>query len=408
VTVVLSLFMAANFADKAAFGLAAVPIMREMHLSSTTFGLLGSSFFLLFALSAVAVGRLGDRVSTTWLLPAMAIVWSAAQLPLLAPVGLAAFFGCRILLGAGEGPALPVALHAAYARFPDAQRPLVTAVVEAGVPLGSALAALAVTRMIATSGWHVAFAVLGIVSLVWACAWPLCARWSPEPRIERAARAADVPVRVLIGNRTLLGVMAAGFCGYWVSALAVVWLPSYLQVSAGLTEIAVGTVLTVAWLVQIPLFLAVGWFSGYLTGRGASSNVARAGLATAGLAVGGAAMLGLGWATSAPVSIVLTALCLSSTVVVVTLLPPIVAEVAPDAQRSTGLGVCLAVASLGGVLGPLTFGRLIDAAGGGTAGYRVAFLASGALVVVATLVAQALMRPREDAERIRQLTASAP
>lgn len=44
----LFLFMLINFADKAVIGIAAVPIMQELQLSPREFGLIGSSFFLLF------------------------------------------------------------------------------------------------------------------------------------------------------------------------------------------------------------------------------------------------------------------------------------------------------------------------------------------------------------------------
>jgi len=98
----------------------------ELYLSPSQFGLLGASFFALFSIAALIVGWLGDRISTKWLLGGMALIWTAAQLALLAPVSLAAFFGYRILLGASEGPALPTALHAAYKWFPDRDRPLVT------------------------------------------------------------------------------------------------------------------------------------------------------------------------------------------------------------------------------------------------------------------------------------------
>ena len=46
---------AINFADKAVLGLAAMPIIRELHLSPTQYGLVSGSFFLLFALSSVVV-----------------------------------------------------------------------------------------------------------------------------------------------------------------------------------------------------------------------------------------------------------------------------------------------------------------------------------------------------------------
>jgi MFS transporter, ACS family, D-galactonate transporter len=159
----------------------------------------------------------------------MALIWTAAQLALLAPVSLAAFFGYRILLGASEGPALPTALHAAYKWFPDRDRPLVTAILEAGIPIGSALAALTATRMIVTAGWHVAFGVLGLASLLWCCVWLLVDRAAPQPEVACNERHAS-------RSRTIIGVMIAGFAVYWVSTLAVIWLPSFLQVAVALTK----------------------------------------------------------------------------------------------------------------------------------------------------------------------------
>jgi MFS transporter, ACS family, D-galactonate transporter len=45
----LFLFMLINFADRAVLGLAAVPIMQELGLSHTQFGLIGASFFTFFS-----------------------------------------------------------------------------------------------------------------------------------------------------------------------------------------------------------------------------------------------------------------------------------------------------------------------------------------------------------------------
>ena len=48
VVALLFLFMLINFADKAVIGIAAVPIMQGLQLSPRQFGLIGSSFYLLF------------------------------------------------------------------------------------------------------------------------------------------------------------------------------------------------------------------------------------------------------------------------------------------------------------------------------------------------------------------------
>src|SRR6185437_11942101 len=56
IVAMLFCFMLINFADKAVLGLSAVPIMREFGLDHTEFGLIGTSFFGFFSLSAVLVG----------------------------------------------------------------------------------------------------------------------------------------------------------------------------------------------------------------------------------------------------------------------------------------------------------------------------------------------------------------
>jgi MFS family permease len=406
VTVMLCLFMAVNFADKAAFGLAAIPIMREMHLTHTGFGLLGASFFALFSISALLAGFLGDRLSTKWLLAGMALVWTAAQLPLLAPLGLAAFFACRILLGAGEGPALPTALHAAYKWFPDSRRPFVSAIVGLGVPIGAAAAGLLVTRTIAALGWHFSLGVLGFASLIWCGVWLFA---GGEPAVARPERAepesqARIPLSSVLVNRTVIGITVIAFSAYWVSSLAIIWLPSFLETAARMTPATVGVVLASTWLLQVPLFPLTGLFSTYLSGRGFSSGVSRGALAAVSVALAGAAMLGLAMAQPMWLVVALAAVCLGSQVVAGTVLPPLLAEVVPPARRGVALGACVAVASLGGFLAPVIFGRVVDVAG--SSSYRTAFLVSGALVIVGAIVAQMLVRPSEDRVRLQPSRAS--
>src|SRR5258708_29672726 len=81
-TLLLFLFMLVNFADKIVVGLAGVPIMTEMKLDPEQFGQLGSSFFLLFSVSAIIVGFIVNNVATRWVLLAMAVIWAVAQFPM--------------------------------------------------------------------------------------------------------------------------------------------------------------------------------------------------------------------------------------------------------------------------------------------------------------------------------------
>ena len=113
ITFLLFLFMLVNFADKIVVGLAGVPIMTELKLDPEQFGQLGSSFFLLFSISAIIVGFIVNSVPTRWVLLAMAVIWSIAQFPMVGTVSFTTLLICRVILGAGEGPAFAVAARAA-------------------------------------------------------------------------------------------------------------------------------------------------------------------------------------------------------------------------------------------------------------------------------------------------------
>src|SRR5581483_6541973 len=154
ITFLLFLLMVVNFADKIVVGLAGVPIMTELKLSPEQFGLLGSSFFLLFSISAIVVGFVVNRVQARWVLLALAVVWALAQFPMLGSVSFATLVVCRVILGAGEGPAASVAVHAMFKWFPDEKRTLPTAVLLQGSAFGVILAVPALNWVIVNYDWH--------------------------------------------------------------------------------------------------------------------------------------------------------------------------------------------------------------------------------------------------------------
>ncbi len=94
----LFVFMMINYADKSVLGFVALPMMRDMHLSPTQFGMLGSAFYLLYSIAGVAGGVLTRYVKTKWILLALAAVWAAVQFPMATPVGFGTLLVCRVLL----------------------------------------------------------------------------------------------------------------------------------------------------------------------------------------------------------------------------------------------------------------------------------------------------------------------
>src|SRR5215475_652817 len=191
ITFLLFLFMLVNFADKIVVGLAAVPIMTELKLEPTQFGLLGSSFFFLFSISAIVVGFIVNRVAARWVLLVLAVIWALAQFPMVGSVSLTTLLICRIILGAGEGPAFAVAAHAIYKWFPDEKRTLPTAILSQGAAFGVIVAVPALNWVIVHYSWHYAFGALGVVGLMWVVAWLVLGE--EGPLVEAKASPASEP-----------------------------------------------------------------------------------------------------------------------------------------------------------------------------------------------------------------------
>jgi MFS family permease len=85
---------------------------------------LGSAFFLLFSVSGVVVGFLANRVRTKALMLVMSVIWAAVLLPMTVAANFAVLLASRVVLGAAEGPAFPVAVHSVYKWFGNQRRAL--------------------------------------------------------------------------------------------------------------------------------------------------------------------------------------------------------------------------------------------------------------------------------------------
>src|SRR6201993_4559188 len=288
VTFLLFLFMVVNFADKIVVGLAGVPIMNDLKLDAEQFGELGSSFFLLFSISAIVVGFIVNRVPTRWVLLAMAIIWSLAQFPMVGTVSFTTLLICRVILGAGEGPAFSVAAHAIYKWFPDEKRTLPTAILSQGSAFGVIVAVPALNWLIVNHSWHYAFGGLGVVGLLWVVAWLILGR--EGPLVHNAASAAAevrIPYFQLLTSRTFVGCVAATFGAYWALSLGLTWFTSFIVQGLGFSQQQAGYISILPWIFGATIVLLTGWISQVLVARGVSTRVARGVLGAAPLIVGG-------------------------------------------------------------------------------------------------------------------------
>ncbi|MFI7413835.1 MFS transporter [Streptomyces sp. NPDC049627] len=406
VTGLLVVFMMINFADKSVMGLAADSIRRDLGLSATSFGLANSAFFLLFSVCGAAVGLLADRVRPRWLLLGMALLWSVAQMPMALGGGVAVLVASRVLLGAAEGPAFPVAQHSALSWFPDRKRNLPGSLITAGTTLGVVVAAPGLTWVIHHHGWRSAFGVVAAVGVVWAAAWVALGG--------DGGHAADIPARAgteagapspadasylrILRTGSWIGSTAAFFSTYWLTALALVWAPSYLRDGLGYSDTAAADLVAVLWAVNGVALLGQAALTGWLLRRGVSSRWARARVGGITLIACALCCLGLSQLAGGALAVVLLIVGFGLPGLMVSVSVTSVAELVPGRRRGGALGLMTAVVTAGGLVAPALTGHLVDTQG--TAGYRLAVLLVGLLLLIGGAAAVTLVDPARDARRL--------
>ena len=401
ITFLLFLFMLVNFADKIVVGLAGVPIMTELKLEPEQFGFLGSSFFFLFSISAVVVGFIVNRVAARWVLLVLALIWALAQFPMVGTVSFTTLVICRIILGAGEGPAFSVAAHAIYKWFPDEKRTLPTAVLSQGSALGVVFAVPALNWIIVNHSWHHAFGALGVVGLMWVVAWFLLGR--EGPLVQTVATAADtrIPYSRLLTSRTFIGCVVATFGAYWALSLGLTWFTPFIVKGLGFTQQQAGFISIMPWVFGAFIVILTGWLSQRLMANGMTTRGARGVLGAAPLIAGGLILLGIPHVDSAGMKIALlvigSGLCGSIYVVC----PPMLGEFTPVSQRGAVIAIYGALYTLSGIIAPFVMGTVIQHAGGAMLdGYMTGFIINGCVMIVAGLLGLLLLWPNTERARL--------
>jgi MFS family permease len=401
ITFLLFLFMLVNFADKIVVGLAGVPIMKDLKLDAEQFGQLGSLFFLLFSISAIVVGFIVNTVSTRWVLLAMAVIWSLAQFPMVGEVSFATLLVCRIILGAGEGPAFSVATHAIYKWFPDEKRTLPTAILSQGSAFGVILAVPALNWVIVNYSWHHAFGVLGIVGLFWVVAW--AALGKEGPLVSTAAQIADeprIPYFQLLTSRTFIGCVLATFGAYWALSLGLTWFTPFIVQGLGFSQKDAGWISVLPWVFGATIVLLSGWISQVMLTQGYTTRGARGVLGAAPLVLGGCILAVLPHVSGTGLQIALLVIGSGLCGSIYVMCPPMIGEFTPVSQRGAVIAIYGALYTLAGIIAPLTMGAVIKHAATPLEGYMTGFTINAAIMIASGVLGLLLLWPNTERARL--------
>ncbi|KVM64450.1 MFS transporter [Burkholderia ubonensis] len=248
---VLALMCAMSFImylDRVNLSASAGVIRDDLHLSNTGIGLVFAAFAYTYAICQVLGGWASDRYGAKRTLIACATIWIVATVATGLAGGLVSLFCARMLLGIGEGAALPAQARALTNWFPAGRRGFVQGLTHSFSRLGNAVTPPLVAFVVAIASWRASFVAAGALTAVWVIvyAW----YFADDPRRHRhmcAAEAADLPPARAAADshahartpwRRLLAriapTMVVYFCYGWTGWLFFTWLPTFFMHGRGL------------------------------------------------------------------------------------------------------------------------------------------------------------------------------
>jgi MFS family permease len=223
-----------NYLDRQILGILAGPIIKELKLTDTQFGVLsGPPFALLYSLLGVPFALLADRTSRSRVIAAALTMWSAFTGLCGMATSFWQLFIFRMGVGVGEagGVAPSYALIADY--FEPRRRARAMAIFSLGVPIGLASGTLIGAYIAHAISWRAAFYVMGIAGVLLA---PVLLYFVRDlPRSNEASPAPIRSVFPILARKPVFWLMAfaagsSSLCGYGLA----VWTPSVLERSFGM------------------------------------------------------------------------------------------------------------------------------------------------------------------------------
>jgi MFS family permease len=329
------------------------------------------------------------------------VIWALAQFPMVGTVSFTTLLICRIVLGAGEGPAAAVATHAVYKWFPDEKRTLPTAVLTQGSAFGVILAVPALNWIIVNHSWHYAFGALGVIGLIWVCLWLALGKEGPlEDTQALAVSEPKIPYIRLLTSRTFLGCVIATFGAYWALSLGLTWFTSFIVKGLGFSQSAAGWISIMPWVFGATVVILTGWVSQVMMVSGYTTRMSRGVLGSVPLIIGGLILTTMPHTQDAGLQIALLVVGSGLCGAIYVVCPPMLGEFTPASQRGAILAIYGALYTLSGIIAPYVMGKVIERAGSMIDGYMTGFTINAVIMIGSGMVGLLLLWPNTEKARL--------
>lgn len=271
-----------NYIDRGNLSVAGTDVGKEFDANPQQMGKLFSAFFWTYAVSQIFAGWLIDRINVNWLYAGGYLIWSAATMFTGLVTSFGMLLGLRLILGVAESIAYPCYSKIIAGGFPEQQRGVANALIDAGSKTGPALGVIICGMLLAQHGWRTMFLVIGGVSMAWLIPWVFVA-YNQKVETGRAFSEPAPPIAEILSKRSAWGTFLGLFCYNYTWYFLITWLPSYLEKERHYTKEMMATFGSLPfWGVAISS-LCAGILSDTLIRRGSSPTKVRKGFLVTGL-----------------------------------------------------------------------------------------------------------------------------
>ncbi|MGD0669457.1 MAG: MFS transporter [Bryobacteraceae bacterium] len=251
-----------TYIDRVSISYAALFIRRDLHLSSDQMGWAFGAFGLAYALFEMPGGYLGDRLGPRSVLLRIVLWWSFFTAATGRAWNLVSITTTQFLFGAGEAGCFPNLTKAFTTWLPAREKVRAQGIMWLSARWGGAFTPPLVALVMGFVGWRNAFALFGLVGVLWAV---LFYRWyRNDPRdnarlndaerrlLSQSATLAtghgDVPWGKLVRSRQVWMLCWQYFSLSYGWYFYITWLPTYLREARHLQ------MSSTAWFGILPLF----------------------------------------------------------------------------------------------------------------------------------------------------------
>ncbi len=256
----LALINLLNYIDRNVIYALFEPIKRDLALTDSQLGWLGSAYILVFSVAALPFGVLSDLRSRRAVIAGGVTLWSAFTFLSGLVQSFGQLFTCRAAVGVGEAAYGPAAASLVADYYPGPRRALAMGILSSGIALGGVLGLLLGGYLEDIYGWRVAFMTVGVPGFV--CAVLVAQLRDPtrEPtRLTVRSFLRDFHLGVTGLLRQLwplvLGVLVGGLAAWWLDRYY--GADSRLDVAAMSGAVGIGLAFTFfRWVRRTPADMA--------------------------------------------------------------------------------------------------------------------------------------------------------